>query len=131
MAKEGEQKTELRVLFEESMKAPAKKFSLFLSPSLEGIEDEADSREEAVYQVAVEKKRPLSEVFLEAEAELRRRWPEPVGDRFVRSETDDANWQATKEHLKSQTKKKMKEAIRKGMTKSSAIALGKQHKANH
>jgi len=119
MGETGEKKTHLRVLFEESMKAPAK-FSFF-APEPQDSEQDDKPKEEHSKRIKLDRsgsrKLPLTEVFLLAEAELKRRWPEPVGKKFVRTEENKEKWLETKEKLKAETKKQLKQAVRKGMAK--------------
>ena len=106
-------KTELRVLFEESLKQPIK-FSLFgnsvaSEPVIKKAREETSTRS-------------LSDFFMEAQAEIEQRWPEPVGQKFVKSTAEKrkatkAQLEVTREQLKEQSRRKLKAALRHGTRK--------------
>ena len=111
-------KTELRAIFEESLKKPAK-FALFSDLATEDKDDHA----QAIKQILPTNKGPsLTSLFLQVQEEIKQRWPQPVGAKFVKStpeqhEARKAQVEATREQLKEQSKKKLKLAVKKGMTK--------------
>jgi hypothetical protein len=108
-----EKKTVLRSLFEESFQAPSTKFVLF-DHQVDSSQNEENLENE---QQPIQELRPMKDVFLEAEAEIRLRWPEPVGSKFLRSTDSKEKWLESKEELKIQSKRKYKDAVKRGITR--------------
>src|SRR5437870_2964689 len=91
---EVEEKTELRVLFEESLKKP-QKFSLFgsLPGKNDEVHDDKDIPRESYEDEPVKRQKQvtgpsLTEMILIIQDEITKRWPEPVGSKFVKVSGD-------------------------------------------
>ena len=120
---EEEKKTELRTLFEESLKKPSK-FSLFSNVELEGAgppEQQNQQPQAKPHKKAKLEGPTVSELFLQVQKEINERWPEPVGRKFMRTDEEKlkaskAQMEVAREQLKEQSKRKLKTAMKKGMT---------------
>ena len=104
-----EEKTKLRALFEASLASkssqeqPIASFSLALPVEEKEEEEEEEEKE----------KRPLSELLIELEKEISRKWPEPVGRKFFRSTEFQRKWEEDRPVIKSSTKQRVKKSLRK------------------
>ena len=84
-----EEKTRLRLIFEASMvkqDSPNTPFS-FLKEDSKSDGSSKQKDEEGGGSVL------LSELFIKADQEIKKRWPNPVGAKFVRTEQFTENWQ--------------------------------------